>query len=170
MKSKRKKADDKFTSVKQELAAACNISRVTLDKYLLEPTFPPADAARGWNKSDCIKWVLSNTEKSAIAAGLDSDMADLKKWDIYERARKQKIANDLKEKVLMPSAEYENTVREAFRETSKELYLLPDRAPELTGQPASEIAKRLRLMIDGALEHLKSLATKTDAKALDQPD
>lgn len=155
---KRKPKHEGFSNLKTEVSDHCSISRPTLDSYLQQPTFPAAHPDKGWNLRECLDWVVANTEKSAIAASLNSELADLKKWDIYERARKQKISNDAKDKILMPVADHENVIREALREMGKELFLIPDRAPELTGQSASEISMRLRAMITEALKHIRSLS------------
>jgi hypothetical protein len=147
-----------YTKNKTHLAEQCGFkSRQGLYDFMKHPDWPK-EAQKGWDIQECREFVLKNTQKESIAATLDSDMSDLKKWDIYERARKQKIANDAKDKILMPVSEHESVLREALRDVSKELDYIPDRSPELTGQSAAEISMRLRAMLTAALKNLRALA------------
>lgn len=83
------------TKIKKQLAAACGVSRPTLDDYLLDQSFPK-QTIHGWPIKDCQEWVMANTKKAALGADKDSPIAELKRLEIYERCRKLALANDIK--------------------------------------------------------------------------
>jgi hypothetical protein len=85
----------------------------------------------------------------------------LKDQKLNEEIRKLKIANDIKEKMLMPVADRDNEFREVFREVQNELFTIPPRAPELTGLSAAEIEMRLRQMLVDSIRTLREKANET---------
>lgn len=140
-----------FTKNKTLLSKACGLkSRQGLYEFIAKPGFPE-QTEHGFNIEECRAFVLQNCEKEAISANLDSDISDLKKWDIYERARKGKIANDLKDGKTILKSQHETEIAEMSSECQKVLYAIPSRAPEIAGLSVPEIETRLQLMIDQAV-------------------
>ena len=144
-----------YETNKTELARLCGFtSRQGLYEFMAKADWPKEVKGKGWDVEACREFVLKNTEKESIAASLDSDIADLKKWDIYERARKSKINNDFRADILMRRVDHQTEISEMASEVQKRMYALPSRAPELAGLSVPDIETKLTAWIDGVVEAL----------------
>lgn len=143
-----------FTPTKAELAELCGVSRPTLNRFLSMPGAPTEDKKQGWPVDLVRDFILKNTEKESISANLNSEIGDLKKWEIFERARKSKLANDQKEGSLIPRHKHEAILSEMAHECQTVLNGIPRKAPELAGLPTHEIERVLQDSVDEAVEKL----------------
>jgi hypothetical protein len=140
---------------KQELAKALDISRPTLDRFLKMEGAPTADPKKGWNLEAVTKFVLEHTSKESIAANLDDSFDKLKKWDIYERARKTKIANDFKEGRLILVERHKSEISQMASECQAVLNAMAPRlAPDVVGCTVAEAERRIQLAVDEAVQKL----------------
>ena len=140
---------------KQQVAKALGISRPALDAFLKLPGAPKKHPKKGWDLELVRNHVLKNTEKESIAANLDSDIKDLKKWDIYERARKAQIANDQKMGKLISVEKHRAEIASMAAECQLVLSSIPSRlAPEVVGLTVTEAERRLQFAVDEALTKL----------------
>lgn len=143
-----------FTTNKTELARECGFqSRQGLYEFMAKADWPK-ETLKGWNIAECRNFVLNNTEKESIAASLNSDISDLKKWDIYERARKTKLLNDHKSGIMMLKTAHETEIREMSSAVQKAMYALPARAPELAGLSVPDIEQKLTAWMDEVVINL----------------
>lgn len=147
----------KYSKTITALTKECGLkSREGLYTFVNMDGFPPKEDGKGWPIESCREFVLKHTQKDAVAANLDADIASLKKREIFERGRKLKIANDQEDKLLMPVSDHDNEVREMAAEVQKELYRLPGRcAVELAGLDPVGIEKRVKEMICEAIVSLR---------------
>jgi predicted DNA-binding transcriptional regulator AlpA len=100
-----------FIREKKKLAAALGISRPTLDTYLSKPGAPQRGPA-GWPVEAVRQFITSTTGNDSLAVSMNSDLASLKRAELFERARKFRIQNDQRCGRLVPAEEVQ---REAGR-------------------------------------------------------
>jgi hypothetical protein len=156
----------RFTKNKSELARELNITREGLYGFMAQQGWPE-ETSKGWNIDECREFVLKNTEKDAIAAGLDSDIADLKKWEIYERARKSKLSNDHRAETLIRRSDHQAQISEMASEVQKRMYAIPPRAPELAGLSVPDIEAKLTAWMDEIVAALGNDRTKPNAEPVE---
>ena len=139
---------------KIDLAKAVGLSRPQLDQYLAKPG-APKEQDGGWDLDAVLKFILEKTKVSSVAANIDDDFDKLRRWDVYERARKTKIANDAKEKTLISRADHDAEISSQAKACQRILYQLPSRmAPLLSGLGPIEIEAKLNAAIDEAVREI----------------
>lgn len=147
----------KFTKTKLELCELCGgISRPSMDKFLAMPGAPKEVKGKGWPVEQVRKFILANTSKGSIAASLDDDFDKLRKWDVYERARKAQIVNDQKVGKLVMKDQVEGTIAAMAAECQRVLWDIPRMAPDLVGRSIEEIEIRLKEGVTTALTKLRN--------------
>lgn len=152
------------SETKSKLAKAVGVSRPTLNRYLKQ-SGAPKRGPDGWNVEQVRRFILEHTRSGAVAASVDSDIASLRKWQVYESARKTKIFNDRAAKLTMPVVEAERIQAEQAAVAQKELNTIPQRlAPDLAGRTVVEIERLLKRAIGDAIGSLRDACDCPDCK------
>ena len=146
-----------FMRNKADIAKEFNFHRNTITKWFSRPG-APQPGPKGYDPEEVGRFIneCSASEKSMAKAS--PRMRELKENEVHERVRKLKLANDAKEKLLIPMAERDAEIREMAAEIQRVLYQIPDRAPELSGLSTADVSNRVRKMIDEAVRTLKATA------------
>lgn len=145
----------KCVRTKIQLARACGLSRQALDRFLKLAGAPTQIEGKGWPIDTVKKWILDNARRSDVMGKLDRDFMDLKKWEIYERARRMQVRNDRDAGLLMPKAEVERQWAHCISECQRLLGAIPQRlAVEIVGLTVPAAEQLMRHAINEAIKEL----------------
>ncbi len=153
------KKDQIYDSMNQ--AAAClGVNKQALQD--MKAAGCPAFRGGRVHRAEIVKWIAAQkvkvpaTENAPTEHDLNSDLSDLRKWEVYEKARKTKIQNDYKLGTLLPMADHAAEISEMASEVQRRMYSIPSRAPELAGLSVPDIEKKLTAWMDEVVAALGS--------------
>jgi phage terminase Nu1 subunit (DNA packaging protein) len=148
---KAEQAATTFILLKQDLAKILNISRPALDRALKKPGAPTAVEGKGWPLEAVRKWLVNTVRGTMVASRVDEDIGDLKRWEIYERARRMKVKNDQIEGTLILRTEVDRQWSHCISEAARVLDAIPQRlAVEIVGMTVADAEKLMQRAIDEA--------------------
>jgi hypothetical protein len=147
----------KYEAQKNILADYCGIHRDSFDHYVNMAGFP-TKGKLGWPVAKCRAFVFRHCKKEDVAAANDTEYAELKRLDLYERWRKTKLANDLKDGILVTKSFMDSQLSAQASAVTNHLVTRASRvAPDLAGRSIPEIEARLKESDKGIM---RSLAAK----------
>lgn len=146
---------------KNDIAKEFGFHRNTITKWFSRPGAPKA-GPKGYDLEEVGRYIAECSAKESSMAKASPKMRELKEQEIAERIRKLRLANDSKERTLIPRSEHEAQLREMATECQRILYTIPTMAPELSGLPVVEIERRLTARLDDALRTIVAGAKATE--------
>ena len=152
-------SNEGFLKTKKALAKSCRLGRKALDRYLNLLDAPKEVAGKGWPVDTVKRWILQKTRRSDVGGKMDDAVEDLKKWEIYERARRAHLRNEKEIKTLILRAEHESIISQMSNAVQKVMASLPSRmAVEVVGLTVPEAEIRLRHAVNDCLIALRNYA------------
>lgn len=152
--SKNAKKTNGFATTKAALAKACRVSAPTLRKFLKLPGAPVA-TDRGWRVVLVRQWLLSHAARGDLIGKLDPQFEVLKKWEIYERARRLHELNEREADLLIPKVEKERELAHCIGECQRVLGAIPPRlAPAIVGLTVPAAEQLMKHALEEAIKEL----------------
>ena len=144
-----------FIAQKKDLAKALNVSRPTLDRALAKDGAPVAVEGKGWPFEAVKKWLLNTVRGTMVSGRIDQDIGDLKRWEIYERARRMQVRNDRDAGLLMAKTDVDRQWAHCISEANRLLGAIPQRlAVEIVGLTVPAAEQLMKRAIDEAIREL----------------
>ena len=152
-----------WVKTKIVLARRVRMTRANLDRYLAMEGAPKPTEDRGYNVDEVKRFILQRAKKTFVAGKMDDAVEDLRKWEIFERARRIHLRNEKDTNAIMQRSHHNSIISGMVAELHRHFSSLGQRlAPEVVGLTVPDAEKRINLAVSQGWEVLRETREKLE--------